>query len=353
MFADLHTFVGERNRPTGEVETFAAATVGPTWSGPSVTMASDDAAGLLLRFDGGARGRLHRVAGVRRAARTTCLGGRRRRGRAGVGVRATRSELWIGHRGRAERAAEKDPGADDPGRRGRRGVPGRSRRGVPGHVPRPVRRGVHRHRGRRRRLRPTYPTFADGHASSPCAKRSPSPARQWAPWTSRSTTTEREHPMKLGLLTAAFPDTPLDRGGRLGRCQRVRMPRGGVLAAGRRRDAALRRRVAHRLRPSRRGRGEGVGAATRRAGHHDLGARVLPEPAHPDRTIGRRPHRRPPAHGDRRRGADRRRRGQHLHRATTDKIVACRTAELRRDRGAPSCATPPTTASRSPSRTAR
>ena len=57
--------------------------------------------------------------------------------------------------------------------------------------------------------------------------------------------------MKLGLLTAAFPDTPLDRRRRLGGRQRVRDARGGLLATSRRAVAPLRRRVAHRLRRAR------------------------------------------------------------------------------------------------------
>ncbi len=49
--ADLHTFITERQRPVGEVETFA--TVAPDVERVREPMSSDDAAGILLRFEGG------------------------------------------------------------------------------------------------------------------------------------------------------------------------------------------------------------------------------------------------------------------------------------------------------------
>ncbi|MEH3140988.1 MAG: Gfo/Idh/MocA family oxidoreductase [Mycobacterium kyogaense] len=52
VMADLTTVVPTRQRPTGAVETFAAS------SGPiePVQMSTEDVAGMLLRFEGGARG---------------------------------------------------------------------------------------------------------------------------------------------------------------------------------------------------------------------------------------------------------------------------------------------------------
>ncbi|MFB1295725.1 Gfo/Idh/MocA family protein [Mycobacterium sp. pW049] len=52
VMADLTTVLPTRRRPTGEVETFAASS-GPT---EPVEMSTEDVAGVLLRFGGGARG---------------------------------------------------------------------------------------------------------------------------------------------------------------------------------------------------------------------------------------------------------------------------------------------------------
>jgi predicted dehydrogenase len=52
VFAELTTFIPEREKPAGPVESFATAT-GAT---ETVTVDTDDAAMIMLRFDGGARG---------------------------------------------------------------------------------------------------------------------------------------------------------------------------------------------------------------------------------------------------------------------------------------------------------
>lgn len=54
VMAELHTFVPVRHRPVGPVETFAAADEDADLV--DVVMDSDDAASLMLRFEGGARG---------------------------------------------------------------------------------------------------------------------------------------------------------------------------------------------------------------------------------------------------------------------------------------------------------
>lgn len=55
LFADLATVLPVRQRPVGEVETFAAAT---DVERLAVPMSTEDVAHILLRFDGGARGSL-------------------------------------------------------------------------------------------------------------------------------------------------------------------------------------------------------------------------------------------------------------------------------------------------------
>ncbi len=52
VFADLTTFLPERQRPTGPVETFSSAQ-GAT---ESVAVDTDDAAAIMLRYEGGAKG---------------------------------------------------------------------------------------------------------------------------------------------------------------------------------------------------------------------------------------------------------------------------------------------------------
>ena len=104
---------------------------------------------------------------------------------------------------------------------------------------------------------PTYPTFADGHdemlvgdavAGAPGEGRWVDVvARHRSPPTSAAAT-RRPRPMKLGLLTAPFPETPLDRRRRLDRRERLREPRDRLLAAGHRSDPALRGHVPHRRR---------------------------------------------------------------------------------------------------------
>ncbi len=54
VMADLHTLVPVRRHPAGPVETFAS--VSDTDDLVEVNMTSDDAAGILLRYEGGARG---------------------------------------------------------------------------------------------------------------------------------------------------------------------------------------------------------------------------------------------------------------------------------------------------------
>src|SRR4051794_33271621 len=108
VFADLHTFVTERDRPTEEVETFAAATVSPDVERTRVAMMSDDAAGLLLRYDGGARGvcTVSQVSAGRKNDVSWEVDG----ADAALAWRSTDPErLWIGHRGQANQLAEKDP----------------------------------------------------------------------------------------------------------------------------------------------------------------------------------------------------------------------------------------------------
>ena len=162
--ADLHTFVPERDRPTGEVETFAAATVGADVE--------------RVRGGHGERRRRRAAAALRRRRRAACapcrrcrpgrknarvVGGRRRRSGAGVDVRATPTPVdrppRAPERARSRRIRRYDR---RPAPRRRRTRPATSRatrtrsapcspRSTPTSPPAAP------------AARPTYPTFADGH----------------------------------------------------------------------------------------------------------------------------------------------------------------------------------------------
>ena len=91
--------------------------------------------------------------------------------------------------------------------------------------------------------------------------------------------------MKLGLLTAAFPDLTLERGRRLGRRERVRDAGDRLLARRRRRAAPLRGRLAHRRRAPRRRRRAGHS----RAAHARAGSRSRRSPTTRTTCIPTRP----------------------------------------------------------------
>jgi predicted dehydrogenase len=114
LLADLATTIAERQRPTGPVETFAAAS-GDT---EPVAMATEDLAHLLLRFEGGARGScvVSQVSAGRRNSVAFEVDG----STGSVAWSSERNEeLWLGHRGRPNETLWRDPSlAEGP-------VPGR------------------------------------------------------------------------------------------------------------------------------------------------------------------------------------------------------------------------------------
>ena len=247
-------------------------------------MASDDAAGLLLRYDGGARGvcTVSQVSAGRKNDVSWEVDG----ADAALAWQSTDPErLWIGHRGRAERARREGSDRDDGGRQPppRRSRPDTSRDTRTRSAPCSA------------RCTPTSPPAAPSAAADvPDVRRrtrvvavceaiaESARTGAWAPsrrrWRSTRGSPRREHPMKLGLLTAAFPDTPLGEVAEWASCQRVRMPRGGVLATRRGGRAPLRRRVAHRLRQPLRDPGEGAGRRARRAEHQISALGYYPNP---------------------------------------------------------------------------
>jgi predicted dehydrogenase len=108
VLADLHTFVPERNHPLGEVGTFAGHAVADDVERVREPMRSDDAAGIMLRLEGGVRGvcSVSQVSAGRKNRLTWELNCSRR------SLAWTSEEpeyLWVGHRDRPNELANKDP----------------------------------------------------------------------------------------------------------------------------------------------------------------------------------------------------------------------------------------------------
>jgi predicted dehydrogenase len=160
VMADLHTLVPVRRRPAGPVETFAA--VDEDADLVEEEMTTDDAAGILLRFEGGARGAVtisQVSAGQKNSVRYEIAGSES----ALSWYSGNPDDLLIGHRGRPNEISQRDPGLAEPEAAATIGYPG-------GHVegfPDTFRALFHQVYGDVEKgapsADPTYPTFADGH----------------------------------------------------------------------------------------------------------------------------------------------------------------------------------------------
>lgn len=160
VMADLHTLVPVRKHPPGPVETFASVEASEDLIEEEMT--SDDAAGILLRYENGARGAVtisQVSAGQKNSVRYEVAGSESAlRWFSGVP-----DDLFIGHRGRANEVLSRDPGLYAPEASRLIAYPGGHVEGFPdtfralfsqvyGDV---VDGGPSDD--------PTYPTFADGH----------------------------------------------------------------------------------------------------------------------------------------------------------------------------------------------
>ena len=161
VMADLHTFVPVRRHPAGPVETFAAAPA----EGEELleeSMDSDDAAGMLLRFENGARGTvsISQVAAGRKNSLTMEVDGA---DSALSWYSEDPDRLWVGHRGRANEILQRDPSLLAPEAAALAAYPGGHVEGYPdtfralfSEVYADIARGGPSED-------PPYPTFADGH----------------------------------------------------------------------------------------------------------------------------------------------------------------------------------------------
>jgi predicted dehydrogenase len=159
VMADLHTFVPVRRHPAGPVETFAS--VGGDAELIEEEMSSDDAAGILLRFEDGTRGTV--------SISQTSAG---RKNAVSIEVDGSDSalswdsehpdHLWIGHRGRPNEVLQRDPSLISPDAARVTAYPGGHVEGYPdtfralfSQVYADVANGGPA-------ANPVYPTFADG-----------------------------------------------------------------------------------------------------------------------------------------------------------------------------------------------
>jgi predicted dehydrogenase len=160
VVADLQTFLPVRQRPTRPVETFSGKELAPDEYEP-VEMATDDYGGVLIDFDGGARGtmRVSQVSAGRKNRLELEISG----ADASLAWTSERiEELWIGHRNRANELLLRDPPALGAEARAVNTAPGGHAEGY-----------IETHRALFREVykaiaaggppaEPDYPSFADG-----------------------------------------------------------------------------------------------------------------------------------------------------------------------------------------------
>jgi predicted dehydrogenase len=160
VLADLHTFVTVRKHPPGPVETFAVG--GDAERLIEEEMSSDDAAGILLRYDTGARGvvTISQVSAGRKNSVSIEIDGSES---ALSWFSENPDHLWIGHRGRPNEILQRDPSLASPAAARVIGYPGGHVEGYPdtfralfAEVYADIVNG-------RPAAEPRYPTFADGH----------------------------------------------------------------------------------------------------------------------------------------------------------------------------------------------
>jgi predicted dehydrogenase len=160
VMADLHTLVPVRRHPAGPVETFA--TVSDTDDLVEEEMTSDDAAGILLRYEGGARGAVtisQVSAGQKNSVRYEVAGSES----ALRWFSAEPEDLFIGHRGRPNEILSRDPALFAPEASRLIAYPGGHLEGFPDTFRALFSQVYSQVLAGGPTETPPYPTFADGH----------------------------------------------------------------------------------------------------------------------------------------------------------------------------------------------
>ncbi len=160
VMADLYTLVPVRRHPAGPVETFAS--VSDDEDLVEEVMSSDDAAGILLRFEDGARGvvTISQVsAGQKNALRYEIAGSES----ALRWFSAEPDDLFIGHRGRPNEVLSRDAGLYAPEAARLVAYPGGHVEGFPDTFRALFSRVYADVANGSPAENPAYPIFADGH----------------------------------------------------------------------------------------------------------------------------------------------------------------------------------------------
>ena len=159
VMAELATFIPTRREPTGPVETFSTARSAET---VERAIATEDAAMLLLRFEGGGRG----VVGISQisAGRKNSLQYEIDGSESSVAWDSEQpDQLWLGHRGRPNEILLKDPVLMGPSGRAATALPGGHVEGFADTFSAQFRAVYKDVAAGRPSARPGYPTFAEGH----------------------------------------------------------------------------------------------------------------------------------------------------------------------------------------------
>ena len=124
--------------------------------------------------------------------------------------------MWIGHRERPNEILIKNPALMGPAGRAAAALPGGHVEGFGDTFAAHFRAVYADIAAGRPAARPAYPTFADGHdemlvndAIAESARARPLGGRRSRPGAGRRDDRAEAVPMRLGLLTAPFPETPL------------------------------------------------------------------------------------------------------------------------------------------------
>ena len=217
VMADLSTFIETRHEPAGPVESFATERSKDTVARP---ISTEDTASILLRFDGGARGAVNvsQISAGRKNSLQYEIDGSES---AWAWDSEQPDQAWIGHRDAANEILIRNPALLSAAGRAAAALPGGHVEGffdtfcahfraiyadvvagAPSSAPHlPDLRRRPRRDARRGRDRGERAGSAGGSMSSAAdgpVRPSAGPGRAGG-----------EHPMRLGLLTAPFPETPL------------------------------------------------------------------------------------------------------------------------------------------------
>jgi predicted dehydrogenase len=159
LLADLATAIPVRQRPTGEVETFAAA---GDVAREDATMHTEDLAHILLRFEGDVRGSV--VVSQVSAGRKNSLRFEVDGSKGAVAWDSERhEELWLGHRGKANELLLRDPSLSLPEASSRTHLPAGHAEGFSDTFKELYRAVYTAVAAGRPPDEPDYPTFAAGH----------------------------------------------------------------------------------------------------------------------------------------------------------------------------------------------